>query len=88
MKEKYPYNNSTHCANARPHRINRADGSFSAALAIRNILNANESKNPSHHKVNSWPEAVLVFPRQKVKPTSISPANIRIIQDIVLSRPV
>ena len=54
-------------------------GNRSAALAIRNILIERAAKNPIHH-TSSWPAAVFVLPRQKVKATSMHPAKIRINQ--------
>lgn len=57
-------------------------GNRSAAFAIKNILNDSAVMNPFHHHTSSCPVAVLVFPRQNVKPTSMSPAKIRIIQFI------
>lgn len=56
-----------------------------AARAIRYILKAREARNPVHHQYCTAPSAVFVFPRQKVKETSISPAIIRIIQFISLA---
>lgn len=46
------------------------------------MLNDSAVMNPVHHHASSCPVAVLVFPRQNVKPTYMSPAKIRIIQFI------
>lgn len=47
------------------------------------MLSDNVTRKPIHQAVSSMPVAVFVLPRQKVKPTSISPASIRIIQFII-----
>lgn len=63
-------------------------GNFSAALAMRYMLNASATANPVHHHASSCPTAVLVLPRQNVKPVSISPAKISIIQFITEFHPI
>ena len=57
-----------------------------AARAIRYILKASEARNPPHHQYCATPDTVFVFPRQNVNATSISPANIRIIQFITSAK--
>lgn len=61
-------------------------GIVRAARAIRYILKASETRKPVHHQYCAPPTAIFVFPRQNVKATSISPANIRIIQFIMFAK--
>lgn len=58
-------------------------GSVSVAFASSAILSSDMTMNPPIHSHHSVPAAFLALPRQKVKPTSHSPAIISIIQFIV-----
>ena len=57
-------------------------GNVSVALYSKNILIDRHTKKPIHHKLAAMPVDSFAFPRQEAKPTSNSPAIIKMIQFI------
>lgn len=73
---------SPHGPYARPHGISRPDRQRMHCLARSPMLKNVQIRKPAPQSQYSMPEAPFIFPRQKVKPVSNSPATIKIIQFI------
>ena len=60
-------------------------GNTCTAFASNTMLIARQARNPAPHNQYSVPDNPFIFPRQKAKPDSKSPATINIIQLVILA---